>query len=332
MSPQIVSGTHALTAALFGLLRPGDVLLSVSGEPYDTLKEAITGKGTGSLADYGVIYDSVPLKDGKLDFDAIKQAFVNRRIKVVFVGRSRGYEWRDALSVQEIGQLSDFVKSIAPDTIVMCDNCYGEFVDTVEPVAVGVDLMAGSLIKNPGGGIAPTGGYICGKKSLVEQATYRLTSPSIGCEVGSYAYGYREFYQGFFLAPHVTAQAIKTSMLFGAAFDMLGYDTMPKPGAVCRDIIRSIKFNTEEELTEFVRAIQYASPVDGNVTPFAWDMPGYEDQVIMAAGTFVAGASIELSADSPIRKPYIAYLQGGLTYEHGKIALAGCLQSLGLIK
>ena len=333
VSPQIVSGTHALTAALFGLLRPGDVLLSVSGEPYDTLKEAITGKGTGSLADYGVIYDSVPLKEGKLDFDAIKHAFGNHsRIKVVFVGRSRGYEWRDALSVEEIGCMCKFVKSLQGDVIVMCDNCYGEFVDTIEPVAVGVDIMAGSLIKNPGGGIAPTGGYICGKKALVEQATYRLTSPSIGGEVGSYAYGYREFYQGFFLAPHVTAQAIKTSMLFGAAFDMLGYDTMPKPGAICRDIIRSIKFNTEEELTAFVRAIQYASPVDGNVTPFAWDMPGYEDQVIMAAGTFVAGASIELSADSPIRKPYIAYLQGGLTYEHGKIALAGCLQGLGLIK
>ena len=331
VSPQIVSGTHALTAALFGLLRPGDRLLSVSGEPYDTLKEAITGKGIGSLADYGVRYDSVALKDGKFDFDTIRRE-METGVKVVFVGRSRGYEWRDALSVEEIGCMCKFVKSLQGDVIVMCDNCYGEFVDTIEPVAVGVDIMAGSLIKNPGGGIAPTGGYICGKKVLVEQATYRLTSPSIGCEVGSYAYGYREFYQGFFLAPHVTAQAIKTSMLFGAAFDMLGYDTMPKPGAICRDIIRSIKFNTEEELTAFVRAIQYASPVDGNVTPFAWDMPGYEDQVIMAAGTFVAGASIELSADSPIRKPYIAYLQGGLTYEHGKIALAGCLQGLGLIK
>ena len=331
VSPQIVSGTHALTAALFGLLRPGDVLLSVSGEPYDTLKEAIVGKCAGSLSDYGVRYQSVALKDGKFDFDGIKEAF-QKRIKVVFVGRSRGYEWRDALSVKEIGKMCEFVKSLQSDVVVMCDNCYGEFVDTIEPVAVGADIMAGSLIKNPGGGIAPTGGYICGKKSLVEQATYRLTSPSIGCEVGSYAYGYREFYQGFFLAPHVTAQAIKTSMLFGAAFDMLGYETMPKPGAICRDIIRSIKFNTEEELTGFVRAIQFASPVDGNVTPFAWDMPGYEDQVIMAAGTFVAGASIELSADSPIRKPYIAYLQGGLTYEHGKIALAGCLQSLDLVK
>lgn len=331
VSPQIVSGTHALTAALFGLLRPGDVLLSVSGEPYDTLKDAIVGKGNASLADYGVTYRSVALKDGKFDYDAIKREFA-RRVKVVFVGRSRGYEWRDALSVQEIGEMCDFVKSLQSDVVVMCDNCYGEFVDTIEPVQVGVDIMAGSLIKNPGGGIAPTGGYICGKKELVQQATYRLTSPSIGCEVGSYAYGYREFYQGFFLAPHVVAQAIRTSMLFGAAFDMLGYDTMPKPGAVCRDIIRSIKFNTEEELTSFVRAIQYASPVDGNVTPFAWDMPGYEDRVIMAAGTFVAGASIELSADSPIRKPYIGYLQGGLTYEHGKIALAGCLQELGLVK
>lgn len=330
VSPQIVSGTHALTAALFGLLRPGDVLLSVSGEPYDTLKEAIVGKDIGSLADLGVVYRSVALKDGDFDVQAIKEEF-KQRIKVVFVGRSRGYEWRDALSIEQIERLCKLVKSLQDDVIVMCDNCYGEFVDTLEPVQVGADIMAGSLIKNPGGGIAPTGGYICGKKELVRQATFRLTSPSIGCEVGSYAYGYREFYQGFFLAPHVTAQAIKTSMLFGAAFDMLGYQTMPRTGAVCRDVIRSIKFNTEDELTAFVRAIQSASPVDGNVTPFAWDMPGYEDQVIMAAGTFVAGASIELSADSPIRKPYIAYLQGGLTYEHGKIALANCLKTLNLI-
>ena len=214
----------------------------------------------------------------------------------------------------------------------MCDNCYGEFVDVKEPTQVGADIMAGSLIKNPGGGIAPTGGYICGKRDVVEQASFRLTSPSIGAEVGSYAYGYREFYQGFFMAPHVVAQAIKTSMLFGAAFDRLGYETMPKPGAVCRDIIRSIKFGSESELTEFVRAVQYSSPVDGNVTPFAWDMPGYGDKVIMAAGTFVAGASIELSADSPIREPYIGYLQGGITYEHGKIALLNCPTRLNAVK
>lgn len=331
VSPQIVSGTHALTAALFGLLRPGDRLLSVSGEPYDTLKEAITGKGIGSLADYGVRYDSVALKDGKFDFDAIRRE-IETGVKVVFVGRSRGYEWRDALSVDEIGQLCKFVKDVDKDIIVMCDNCYGEFVDVKEPTQVGADIMAGSLIKNPGGGIAPTGGYICGKRDVVEQASFRLTSPSIGAEVGSYAYGYREFYQGFFMAPHVVAQAIKTSMLFGAAFDRLGYETMPKPGAVCRDIIRSIKFGSERELTEFVRAVQYSSPVDGNVTPFAWDMPGYGDKVIMAAGTFVAGASIELSADSPIREPYIGYLQGGITYEHGKIALLNCLTRLNAVK
>lgn len=327
VSPLIVSGTHALTIALYGLLRPCDEMLAVSGAPYDTLKEVILGEGNGSLKDFGVSYSQVDLVNGAFDYDAIRNA-INDKTKLVFVGRSRGYEWRDALDVREIGKMAKFVKDIKSDVIVMCDNCYGEFVDTIEPTQVGADIAVGSLIKNIGGGIAPSGGYVVGKKQYVDQVAYRLTSPSIGMEVGSYAYGYREFYQGLFLAPHVTMQAIKGSILFGEVFDSVGYKTMPRPGSDCKDIIRSIMFDTEEELIAFCRAVQKASPVDSNVTPFPWDMPGYEHQVIMAAGTFVAGASIELSADSPIKKPYIAYLQGGLTYEHVKIAAMYCLQSV----
>lgn len=327
VSPLIVSGTHALTIALYGLLRPHDEMLAVSGAPYDTLKEVILGDGNGSLKDFGVSYRQVDLVNGAFDYDAIRNA-INDKTKLVFVGRSRGYEWRDALDVREIGKIAKFVKDIKSDVIIMCDNCYGEFVDKIEPTQVGADIAVGSLIKNIGGGIAPSGGYVVGKKQYVDQVAYRLTSPSIGMEVGSYAYGYREFYQGLFLAPHVTMQAIKGSILFGEVFDSVGYKTMPRPGSDCKDIIRSIMFDTEEELIAFCRAVQKASPVDSNVTPFPWDMPGYEHQVIMAAGTFVAGASIELSADSPIKKPYIAYLQGGLTYEHVKIAAMYCLQSV----
>lgn len=327
VSPLIVSGTHALTIALYGILRPGDEMLAVSGAPYDTLKEVITGDGIGSLKDFGVSYRQVDLVNGAFDYDAIKSA-INDKTKLVFVGRSRGYEWRDALDVREIGKMAKFVKELKNDVIVMCDNCYGEFVDTLEPTEVGADIAVGSMIKNIGGGIAPSGGYVCGKKSCVDQIAYRLTSPSIGMEVGSYAYGYREFYQGLFLAPHVTLQALKGSVLFGEVFDCVGYKTMPRPDGECKDIIRSIMFDTEEELIAFCRAVQKASPVDSNVMPFPWDMPGYEHQVIMAAGTFVAGASIELSADSPIKAPYIAYLQGGLTYEHVKIAAAYCLESV----
>ena len=327
VSPLIVSGTHALPIALYGLLRPGDEMLAVSGAPYDTLKEVILGDGNGSLKDFGVSYRQVDLVNGAFDYNAIRNA-INDKTKLVFVGRSRGYEWRDALDVREIGKMAKFVKDIKSDVIIMCDNCYGEFVDTIEPTQVGADIAIGSLIKNIGGGIAPSGGYVVGKKQYVDQVAYRLTSPSIGMEVGSYAYGYRELYQGLFLAPHVTMQAIKGNILFGEVFDSVGYKTMPRPGSDCKDIIRSIMFDTEEELIAFCRAVQKASPVDSNVTPFPWDMPGYEHQVIMAAGTFVAGASIELSADSPIKKPYIAYLQGGLTYEHVKIAAMYCLQSV----
>ena len=316
VSPLIVSGTHALTLALMGVLRPNDELISISGAPYDTLMEVIKGKDNGSLADF--------------DFDGIKAA-ISPKTKMIFMGRSRGYEWRDAISIDQIKKVVAFIRSINPNIIIMCDNCYGEFMDTVEPTDAGVDLMAGSLIKNPGGGIVPTGGYIAGKKACVDLVGFRLTSPSIGMEVGSYAYGYKDFYQGFFLAPHIVAQSVKGSLLFGKAFEMLGFDTMPKVTSKPNDIIRSIKFDTKEQLIEFCRSIQEISPVDSNLTLEPWDMPGYEDQVIMAAGSFVAGSSIELSADSPIRAPYIAYLQGGLTYEHVKLACMYCIQKLKLM-
>ena len=330
VSPLIVSGTHALTLALMGVLRPNDELIAITGAPYDTLMEVIKGDNNNSLKDYGVSYKQVNLASGKFDFDGIKNAISNKT-KMIFIGRSRGYEWRDAISIPQIEEVVKFIKAINSNIVIMCDNCYGEFLDLKEPTDVGVDIMAGSLIKNPGGGIVPTGGYICGKKALVDLVGFRLTSPSIGMEVGSYAYGYKDFYQGFFLAPHVVSQAIKGSLLFGKVFENLGFETMPKVTTPPNDIIRSIKFDTKDQLINFCRAIQEVSPVDSNLTLEPWDMPGYEDQVIMAAGSFVAGSSIELSADSPIREPYIAYLQGGLTYEHVKLACEYCVQKLKLM-
>ena len=331
VSPLIVSGTHALTLALYGVLRPGDEMLAITGSPYDTLKEVITGEGNGSLKDFKVSYRQLDLKNGKIDLEKIKE-YVKDNTKLIFIGRSRGYEWRDALSVEEIAQAVKEIRAVKSDVCIMVDNCYGEFMDYSEPTEVGVDIMAGSLIKNPGGGLAPSGGYVLGKKKYIDLVAGRLTSPSIGMEVGSYAYGYKDFYQGLFIAPHVVANAVKGSMLLGQVFSDLGFKTMPLPGQKCKDIIRSIKFDTKEQLIDFCRAIQQASPIDSNVVPFPWDMPGYEDQVIMAAGTFVAGASIELSADAPIREPYIAYMQGGLTYEHVKIACMYCVEKLILDK
>lgn len=331
VSPLIVSGTHALTLALYGVLRPGDEMLAITGSPYDTLKEVITGEGNGSLKDFKVSYRQLDLKNGKIDLEKIKE-YIKDNTKLIFIGRSRGYEWRDALSVEEIAQAVKEIRAVKSDVCIMVDNCYGEFMDYSEPTEVGVDIMAGSLIKNPGGGLAPSGGYVLGKKKYIDLVAGRLTSPSIGMEVGSYAYGYKDFYQGLFIAPHVVANAVKGSMLLGQVFSDLGFETMPLPGQKCRDIIRSIKFDTKEQLMDFCRAIQQASPIDSNVVPFPWDMPGYEDQVIMAAGTFVAGASIELSADAPIREPYIAYMQGGLTYEHVKIACMYCVEKLILDK
>lgn len=328
VSPLIASGTHALTLALFGILRPNDKMLAISGAPYDTLMSVIAGENIGSLKDFGVEYEEIALKNNDFDFDTIAQSIAIKKPKLVFIGRSRGYEWRDALSVKQIGKAIQFVKKIDKNIIVMVDNCYGEFMDTIEPTDVGADLMVGSLIKNPGGGLAPTGGYIAGSDFAISQVAFRLTSPSIGMEIGSYYAGYQPFYQGIFLAPHTTMNATKGSALFAQVFSDLGYDVCPAPTAKCNDTVRSIKFNTKEELIGFIQSIQKASPIDSNVLPMPWAMPGYDDEVIMAAGTFVGGASIELSADSPIKEPYIAYVQGGLTYEHVKIAVIMCVQQL----
>ncbi len=326
VSPLIASGTHALTIALFGLLRPGQTLLCATGAPYDTLSDVIFGEQIGSLKDFGVNCVIVPLKDGKPDITSIAKEIERTKPAVVAVQRSRGYDMRPALSVDTINEIYGIAKKSG--AYVLVDNCYGEFTETAEPKA---DALVGSLIKNPGGGIAPTGGYIVGSKKAIEQIEGRLTSPSIGREVGSYSGDYRLFYEGLFLSPHITAQSIKTAMLFSDVFSKLGYETMPKTGESYDDIICSIKFGDKDALIKFCKAVQSASPVDSFVTPEPWDMPGYEDQVIMAAGAFVQGSSIELSCDAPIRPPYTAYLQGGLTFEHGIIALEKCLEFLEIL-
>lgn len=333
VSPNIVSGTHALTLMLFGVLRPGDKLLAVSGKPYDTLTDVISADNVGSLKDFGVAYDYIELKENsdktpQFDFEAIGSALKTQKIKAVFAARSRGYSLRQAICVEQISELIQFVKKISPDTLVLIDNCYGEFVQTIEPTNVGADLMAGSLIKNIGGGIAPTGGYIAGKQQLITQVAYRLTAPSIGMEEGSYVYGYLPYYQGLFLAPSVVKNALKGSLLFALAYSDLGYETLPCNGMYPFDIVTSIKFGSADKLIDFCGAIQEISPIDSNVKPIPWDMPGYQNQVIMAAGAFVQGSSIELSADSPIKEPYIAYVQGGLTYEHAVLALEHTLSKL----
>lgn len=328
VSPLITSGTQALTIALFGILRPDDVLLSISGKPYDTLHKVISGKGIGSLYDFKIKYREIDLVNADFDYEKIEKFIIKTPPKMILITRSRGYSWRNAISIKQIAKLTEFVKDINDEIIIMVDNCYGEFVEYLEPTDVGVDIAVGSLIKNIGGGLAPTGGYIVGKESSIEQISYRFTAPSVGLEVGSYANGYQNFYQGLFLAPHVVANALKGSVLFGRVFKELGYNTFPDYNSDCYDIVRSIKFDTKEELILFCQKIQEISPIDSHVVPMPWDMPGYNEQVIMAAGTFVQGASIELSADSPIKKPYIAYFQGGLTYEHTKLAVIHCAQAL----
>lgn len=328
VSPSIANGTHALTIMLFGLLRAGEKLVFATGEPYDTLKEVVFGKENGSLADYNIHSDIVDLKDGKIDYPSLIKNISSTKPAAVYLTRSRGYSWRDALSIDEIKTAVDTIKSYSPDTVIIVDNCYGEFTDIHEPNGVGADLVAGSLIKNPGGGLAPTGGYIAGKSTLIDRIAGRFTAPSIGLEVGSYYASYIPFYQGLFLAPTVVAAALKGNVLAGRVFHNLGYEVSPDPDNIPRDIIRSIQFKTEHELIDFCQSIQYASPVDSHVTPYPWDMPGYQHKVIMAAGTFIQGASIELSADSPIKTPYIAYMQGGLTYEHCKIAIAEAIERI----
>ncbi len=327
VSPHLLSGTHALTVALFGLLAPGDNLLCISGMPYDTIRPVISGDGIGSLKDYGVTFSCCELRDGFFDWAAIRKA-LNKHVKAVYIQRSRGYELRDAFSCAEIQKACSFVRECGFEGCVFVDNCYGEFVEKVEPTDCGADIIAGSLIKNAGGGIAPTGGYICGKDSYIQKIGRRMTAPSIGLEVGSYEAGYRYFYQGLFMAPHVVAQALKCSLLIGSAMTGLGYKNYPSIDKMPFDITRCIEFGNAEDMINFIREVQFASPVDSFVTCEPWDMPGYDDKIIMAAGTFVSGASIELSADGPVKPPYIAYFQGGLTYEHGKYALAKILGKL----
>lgn len=319
VSPLIGSGTHALTIALFGILRPNDLMLSVTGKPYDTLLGVIFGEGNGSLKDFKVDYDDVELKDNDFDYELIKEKVIKLKPKMVYIQRSRGYTSRESLSVEKIEKLVKFVREFDNDAIIMVDNCYGEFVETKEPTEVGADVMVGSLIKNAGGGIAPTGAYIVGKKDVVELISSRFIAPNIGLDIGSYAGSYTPFFQGCFLAPHITMNALKGNILLGRVAEKLGFSSFPKFGEMPHDLVRTFEMKTADNLIEFCRMIQKFSPVDSSVVPYPWDMPGYDDKIIMAAGAFVQGSSIELSADGPIREPYLVYLQGGLTYEHLKI-------------
>lgn len=320
VSPLITCGSHALNIALFGLLRPGDTIFSITGDPYDTLGEVVYDKnGLGSLPDFNIKFEKVELRNGEIDETSALKYIEKHKPKVVYVQRSRGYAIRDALSVDKMEGVFEKIKEISPNSFIMVDNCYGEFVEKREPTEVGADVIVGSLIKNAGGSLAPTGAYIAGTKKAVELIANRFTSASLGAEVGSFEMGYRLFFQGLFMAPHVTVGAIKGMYLIGEVMEKLGFNTMPKSNQKTYDIIKSIEFNTKEELIDFVQTIQKFSPVDSNVVPEPWDMPGYTEPVIMAAGTFVGGASIELSADCPIKKPYWAYLQGGITYEHCKL-------------
>ena len=320
-----ISGTHTISTALFAVLRPNDILVSITGKPYDTLEEVIGIQGeagNGSLKDFGVKYVQIDLKhDGTPDLEQIKFTLTHMNVKAVTIQRSKGYGWRPTYSAKDIGALIEFVKKISPETICIVDNCYGEFVETEEPTAYGADLIAGSLIKNPGGGLAPTGGYIAGKQKYVELCAYRLTSVGIGKEAGASLGFNRQMYQGLYMAPHVVSQALKAAVLCSAVFEKLGFEVDPKPNEIRHDIIQSIKFGDPDKVTAFCQGIQKGAPVDSFVTPEPWDMPGYSSQVIMAAGAFVQGASIELSADAPIKPPYIAYMQGGLTYESAKLGI-----------
>ena len=327
--PQLVSGTHALAVALSSQLRPGDELLSPVGKPYDTLEEVIgIRESIGSLAEYGVKYRQVDLlEDGSFDWENIRKA-INEKTKMVTIQRSKGYQTRPTLSVTRIGELIKFVKEIKPDVICMVDNCYGEFVERIEPTDVGADMCVGSLIKNPGGGLAPIGGYIAGTKECIERAAARLTSPGLGKEVGASLGVISSFYQGFFLAPTVTAGALKGAIFAANVYEKLGYGVVPNGTESRHDIIQAVTFGTPEGVIEFCKGIQAAAPVDSYVVPEPWAMPGYDSDVIMAAGAFVQGSSIELSADAPIKPPYAVYFQGGLTWNHAKFGILMSLQKL----
>ena len=327
---QFVNGTHAITCALFGALKAGDVLVSAVGAPYDTLLGAIgvANKGHGSLLDYGVEYRQVDLVNDAPDPDGMERAVADPKVKAVLIQRSRGYATRASLSVAEIGEMCRRIKAVNPNVSILVDNCYGEFVEELEPTQVGADLVVGSLIKNPGGGIAPTGGYVAGRRDLVEGAAMRLSAPGIGGECGCTLGQNRLLYQGLFLAPHTVAQAVKTAVFAAGVMELLGYEALPKSTEERHDIIQMIHMKQPEALKRFCKGIQFGAPVDSYVTPEPWDMPGYDSQVIMAAGAFVQGASIELSADAPMREPYTVFLQGGLTYESGRAGVLLAVQEL----
>lgn len=333
VSPFLTCGSHALALALFGVLnKPGMKMLAITGKPYDTLDEVIfgvKGKDIASLKDLGVEYAQIELNEnGKFDMPLIKEKIMDYKPDLIFIQRSRGYSWRDALNIYEIGDAIKEIKSYYNNAVIMVDNNYGEFVDKVEPCAVGADLMVGSLIKNAGGGLAPTGAYIAGKESIIEKISYRYTSPSLLLEVGSYAYGYQSFYQGLFMGPHTVCQALKGALLISTTLRELGYNVLPREGVLPKDVVTSVVLNDKDKLIKLCQIIQGCSPVDSYVSPEPWDMPGYTSQIIMAAGTFVQGASIELSCDAPIKEPYILYIQGGITYEHIKYALKECVKEL----
>ncbi|MBM7664344.1 cystathionine beta-lyase family protein involved in aluminum resistance [Solibacillus kalamii] len=328
--PQIISGTHAITLSLFGVLRPGDELVYITGKPYDTLQSIVDGgeKDTGSLKDYKIGYSHVDLIDNKkIDWEGVKKA-VNENTKMIAIQRSKGYATRPSFTMDQISEMVVKIRAIAPNTIIFVDNCYGEFVELLEPTEVGVDLMAGSLIKNPGGGLAKIGGYIAGRADLVEKCAYRMTSPGIGAEAGASLNTLADFYQGFFMAPHIVAQSLKGAIFTSAMLEEIGMTTSPHYTDVRTDLIQSVSFQTAEQMVAFCREIQAASPINAHFAPEPAYMPGYEDDVIMAAGTFVQGSSIELTADGPIRPPFTAFIQGGLTYEHVKYAICSAVQKL----
>ncbi len=328
--PHFASGTHTISTALFGVLRPGDELFYITGRPYDTLHKVIgkKGDGTGSLQDFGITYREAALTaEGGIDWDAVR-AGIHESTKVIGIQRSRGYDWRSSFTVEEIGEMVKRVKEMKPDAVVFVDNCYGEFTEEMEPTEVGADLIAGSLIKNPGGGIAETGGYICGKQKYVDLCAYRLTAPGIGAEVGAMLGTTRGIYQGLFLAPTLVGQALKGSIFAAAMFEQAGFVSKPAWDEPRTDLIQAISFKSADHLIAFVQGIQRAAAVDSHVVPEPWDMPGYEHPVIMAAGTFIQGGSLELSADAPIREPFIGYMQGGLTYSHVKFGDMLALQKM----
>lgn len=334
--PSIVSGTHAISLVLYGVLRPGDNFMAITGRPYDTIYSNIgtDGKynGLGTLQDFGIGYKEVDLKeDNSVDYEKIKE-LMDDNTKLIYIQRSTGYSLRDALTVEKIGEICSFIRTLDDDVIIFTDNCYGEFIEEKEPCEVGVDIIAGSLIKNPGGGLAQTGGYICGKEKYIDMIASRLTAPSIAYEVGATLGVTRSYLQGVFIAPSVVNNAIKGAILTSYLFEKLGFEVFPKFNSSRSDIIQAIVFKEKEKVISYCRTIQAASPVDSYVTPEPWDMPGYDDPVIMAAGNFIQGSSIELSADSPMRPPFVVYQQGGLTYEHVKIALYNAISELNLLK